>query len=41
MIIMIYIYITAIQPPKSLNIKLNDSDFKIVLYGRYMSALIL
>lgn len=41
MIIMIYIYITVIQPPKSLNVKLNDSDFKIVLHGRYIPVLIL
>ena len=28
MIIMISIYVTVIQPHKSLNVKLNDSDFK-------------
>lgn len=41
MIIIIYIYINAIHPPKSLNVKSNDSDFKIDLHGRYVPVLIL
>ena len=38
MIIIIYIYITVIQPPKSLNVKLNDSDFKSLTWKVHTSS---